>query len=67
VGWKDERYVVPADMRQKYSLFVCLPLFSLLLLLLLLLLLYFDRIETWPHGAQYEGEYRKDKRNGTLL
>jgi hypothetical protein len=22
------------------------------------------RIETWPHGARYEGEYHMDRRNG---
>ena len=26
-----------------------------------------NRIETWPHGAKYEGDYRKDKRNGKFL
>ena len=29
------------------------------------LTLYFRfSIETWPHGAKYEGEYQKDRRNG---
>jgi hypothetical protein len=24
-------------------------------------------IETWPHGAKYEGDYHEDRRNGTCL